>query len=110
MLKASQVREQLNLDQTIKLHIRYHDLRDLCTSFDYFKGFKNNISAMTRQLGPQTYFVIPISTKKLMATFNQSIAFITFQIIKFTKKFGSTSIISCNTINLNGSHNICKVL
>ena len=45
-LKASQVRDQPNLDKNFKSHIGYRDLQALRTSPDYLEGLRKNLFAL----------------------------------------------------------------
>jgi hypothetical protein len=64
-LKASQVRDQPNLNQIFKSYIGYCDLQALRTSPYYLEGLRKNLFAMIRQLGPPTFFVTLTSAEKL---------------------------------------------
>jgi len=64
-LKASQVRDNPNLNNIFKSYIDYHDLQCLCNSLDYFERLQKNLCRMIRQLGPSTFFVTFTSVERL---------------------------------------------
>jgi hypothetical protein len=47
-LNVFKVRYKPNLDNIFKSYIGYHDLQDLCNSFDYFEKLQKNLFVMIR--------------------------------------------------------------
>ncbi len=65
-LKAYQIRNKPNLDNTFKLYLSYRDLEGLCNSYDYFERLWKRLLAMIQQLGPSTFFVTFTSIKRIV--------------------------------------------
>jgi len=58
VLTTSDVLNDVNLDKILKFDLSYKELGCIQTSLDYLYQLHKDVFAMTRQLGPPTFFII----------------------------------------------------
>ncbi len=68
-LKAFRIQIKPNLDNIFKSYLSYHNLQGLRNSHDSFEKLRKKLFVMIKQLGPPTFFVTFIFTKRLWGHF-----------------------------------------